>query len=110
MRGCSPYTQFLVSRSRNRGKTTEEMGLAMWKYVLGWLPMVFIAILNGAIREGWYGKHVSELQAHQISTATSVLLFAVYIWVLIHLWRPASAGQAITVGLVWLGMTVAFEF
>jgi hypothetical protein len=82
----------------------------MWKYVLAWLPMVLIAISNGAIREGWYGKHVSELQAHQISTVTGVLLFGVYIWVLIRLWRPVSAGQALTIGLVWLGMTVVFEF
>ena len=73
----------------------------MWKYVLAWIPMVFIAIINGAIREGWYGKHVSELQAHQISTATGVLLFGVYIWVLVRIWRPASTGQAITIGLVW---------
>jgi hypothetical protein len=72
--------------------------------------MVFIAIVNGAIREGWYGKHVSELQAHQVSTVTGILLFGVYIWALVRLWRPASAGHAITVGLVWLGMTVAFEF
>jgi hypothetical protein len=71
--------------------------------------MVCIAMINGAIREGWYGKHVSELQAHQVSTVTGVLLLGVYIWVLICLWRPASAGQAITIGLVWLGMTIAFE-
>src|SRR5215475_10370636 len=72
--------------------------------------MVFIAIRNGAICEGWYGKHVSGLQAHQVSTATGVLLFGVYIGVLIRIWRPESAGQALTIGLVWLGMTVAFEF
>jgi len=78
--------------------------------VLGWVPMVFIAIANGAIREGWYGKHMSELRAHQISTITGVLLFGVYIWVLIRIWRPESAGQALTIGLVWLGMTIAFEF
>src|SRR6266478_8629961 len=82
----------------------------MWKYVLAWIPMVFIAIANGAMREGWYGKHLSELQAHQVSTATGVLLFGVYIWVLMRIWRPESAEQAMTIGLVWLGMTVAFEF
>jgi hypothetical protein len=27
----------------------------MWKYALAWIPMVIIAIVNGAIREGWYG-------------------------------------------------------
>jgi hypothetical protein len=82
----------------------------MWEYVLAWLPMVFIAIGNGAIREGWYGKYLSELQAHQISTVTGVLLFGGYIWLLIRIWRPASAEQAIAIGLVWLGMTIAFEF
>ncbi len=25
--------------------------------------MVFIAIANGALREGWYGKHLGELRA-----------------------------------------------
>jgi len=82
----------------------------MWKYVLAWVPTVFIAIANGAVREGSYGKYLSELQAHQISTATGVLLFGIYIWLLLRIWRPASAGQAIAIGLVWLGMTVAFEF
>jgi hypothetical protein len=72
--------------------------------------MIFIATPNGALREGWYGKHLSELQAHQVSTATGVLLFEFYIWVLIRLWRPTSGRQAITIGLVWLGTTVAFEF
>src|SRR5262245_24710251 len=81
----------------------------MWTSVLAWIPMVVIAIVNGPIREGWYGKHLSELQAHQTSTVRVVVLFGVYIWVLIHIWRPESAGQAITIGLVWLGMTVAFE-
>jgi hypothetical protein len=28
----------------------------MWKYVLGWVPMVFIAIINRAIREDWYAN------------------------------------------------------
>jgi hypothetical protein len=66
----------------------------MWKYVLAWFPMVFIAIANGALREGWYGKHLSELQVHQVSTVSGVLPFGVYIWVLLRIWRPASGRQA----------------
>ena len=46
----------------------------MWKYVLAWIPMVFIAIANGALREGWYSKHLSELQTHQVSTVIGVLV------------------------------------
>jgi hypothetical protein len=72
--------------------------------------MVLIAIANGALREGWYGQHLSEQQAHQVSTGTGVLLFGVYIWGLIRLWRPTSGSQALAIGLVWLALTVAFEF
>ena len=31
------------------------------------------------------------------------------VWGLVRIWRPGSAGQAMTIGLMWLGMTVAFE-
>ncbi|MCP5065804.1 MAG: hypothetical protein GY946_04495, partial [bacterium] len=82
----------------------------MWKYVLAWFPMVAIAIANGVLRQAWYGKHLGELQAHQISTLTGVVLFGVYIWFVVRVWRPVSATQAIAVGLLWLAMTVAFEF
>ena len=82
----------------------------MWKYLLAWLPMVPIAIGNGALRQAWYGRHVSELAAHQISTVSALVLFAIYIGLVIRALRPTSGRQAIAVGLLWLGLTVAFEF
>jgi hypothetical protein len=82
----------------------------MWKWVLTWIPMILIAIANGALRELWYGKHFSELRAHQISTLTGILLFGGYIWPAIGILQPDSGGQAIAIGLVWLGLTVSFEF
>lgn len=82
----------------------------MGKYVLAWLPMLLIAVANGALREGWIRKHVEELRAHQISTVLLILLFAVYIWFVVGLWPPASAGQALAVGILWLVLTLAFEF
>jgi hypothetical protein len=81
----------------------------MWKYLLAWFPMVAIAIANGGLRQTWYGKHLGELQAHQVSTLTGVVLFGVYIGFVVYLWRPVSSTQAIAVGLLWLAMTVAFE-
>ncbi len=62
--------------------------------------MVLIAIVNGALREAWYGKQLSELRAHQVSTASGVLLFGLYIWILLHLWKPVSSGQALTISLM----------
>ena len=80
------------------------------RYVLAWFPMVLIAILNGALREIWYGKSLGELRAHQLSTLTGAMLFAVYIWMLSRLWPLASGQQALTVGVIWLAMTICFEF
>ena len=72
--------------------------------------MVLIAIANGALRESSYGKLMSKLQAHQISTLSGILLFSAYIYVVIRIWQPDTSEQAITIGLIWLGLTVAFEF
>jgi low affinity Fe/Cu permease len=80
------------------------------RFALAWIPMVFIAIANGAMREFTYGKRMSELAAHQISTITALFFFGIYIFILTRFWRIESPGQAITIGLVWLALTVAFEF
>jgi len=82
----------------------------MLKYVLAWLLLVMIAMVNGALREGLYGKYLGELRAYQVSTVSGVLLFGVFIWALVRFRRPESSKQAITIGLIWLGLTVAFEF
>lgn len=82
----------------------------MWKYFLAWFPMILIAIINGSVRDAWYGKQLSELHAHQISTVSGVLLFGLYIWTLLRFWPPASSNQALAIGFLWLGLTVAFEF
>lgn len=82
----------------------------MFRYVLAWVPMVLIAILNGILRETTYGKSLQELQAHQLSTVIGILLFSIYIGILTYFWRFASLQQALTVGLVWMGLTIAFEF
>lgn len=79
-------------------------------YILAWIPMVFIAIINGIIRESTYGKSFSELRAHQISTVTGILLFSLYIGILASSWGFASGGQALAVGLIWLVLTIVFEF
>lgn len=82
----------------------------MWKYVIAWVPMIFIAIANGIFREKFLAGRLKELGAHQASTGTLVILFGIYIWIVIRNWKPESAEQAIFIGLLWLGLTVLFEF
>lgn len=79
-------------------------------YALGWLGLLAIAMANGALREGLYGPHMGELAAHQLSTVLGLLSFTLYIgWFTAR--RPLpSAGLAVGVGALWLGLTLAFEF
>jgi hypothetical protein len=81
----------------------------MRKYFLAWFPMVAIAIANGVLRQGWYGEHLGELRAHQVSTLTAAALLGAYMWAVIRRWRPGSAAMAVGIGSMWLVMTVGFE-
>jgi hypothetical protein len=82
----------------------------MWKYVLAWIPMIVLAVLNGALRQFGYLPLVGELAAHQLSTFTLILLFTAYFWPLLRRWPPSTGAQAVGVGLLWLAMTLGFEF
>ena len=79
-------------------------------YGLDGLMMCIIAILNGALREKSYGKYVHELSAHQLSTVTGIVLFGAYIWVLTGIRPIQTPKEAVTIGCLWLVMTLAFEF
>jgi len=82
----------------------------MLKYSLAWIPMVFIAILNGIFRESVLSRRLSELRAHQLSCLTGVLLLFGYTWLLSLKWPLETRTQSLTVGVIWLLLTVAFEF
>ncbi len=50
------------------------MGLArlhhpdtLTRYVLAWIPMLVIAVANGALRQTMFAKVMPELRAHQLS-------------------------------------------
>jgi hypothetical protein len=76
-------------------------------YSFAWIPMVFIAILNGFFREPVLAKTLSELRAHQLSCLTGILLFFEYTW-LISLSNPP--GKSWPWALSGLILTVLFEF
>jgi hypothetical protein len=80
------------------------------KYFIAWFPMFVIALANATIREVGYKRYFGELAAHQISTLTACILVGVYVWLLSNYLAIQSAGQAIGIGLMWLAMTVVFEF
>jgi hypothetical protein len=80
------------------------------KYAVAWLLMPIIGIINGTIRQYAYSNALGELRVHQVSTVTGIFLFGLYIWALTLLWKIRSSAEAIAIGLIWLTLTIAFEF
>jgi hypothetical protein len=80
------------------------------KYLLAWLLMPIIGIVNGMIRQYGYGNALGELRAHQVSTVTGIVLFGLYVWMLSLRWKIQSSAEAIAIGFIWLILTVGFEF
>lgn len=72
--------------------------------------MLAIAIANGALRDLGYKRWTGDLLAHQISTGILILLFAIYIWFCMKWFPPANGIQAVWIGLLWVLMTLVFEF
>jgi hypothetical protein len=82
----------------------------MLKYFLCWLPMLLLAVINGAARDLWYRKYAGVLAGHQISTITLFILFGFYTWLVMDKFPPVSEMQAIYIGFFWLVLTLIFEF
>jgi hypothetical protein len=80
------------------------------RWTLAWVPLVFLMILNGVIRESVYGPRMPDLQAHQVSTLTGGAIYFAYLWCVLGRLKIESARSAWQVGMLWLALTVAFEF
>ncbi len=79
-------------------------------YILGWLGLAVLMFINGIARVKLYGPRMKELTAHQVSTATGILLL--YLTTTVHnrVWPIPDQRSATSIGALWLGLTVAFEF
>ena len=80
------------------------------RYLFFWLILATVAITNGVLREATYGRHLSDLAAHQLSTVTGIFLTGGVVFALNHFWPIRSAQEAWIIGACWLLMTVIFEF
>ena len=83
---------------------------ALYKHLLWWFALPFLAIFNATLRELIYKKPLGDLAAHQISTATGIILFAIVFYLIFKRWKIESVQHAIIIGLVWLVLTILFKF
>ena len=82
----------------------------MWRYLLAWFGMAVIASANGALREFVLEPAFPNQTAYLLSTLILIALFALFFWWLFRRWPARSKGHAWSIGIIWLLLTLAFEF
>lgn len=75
-----------------------------------WCAIVPFAIVNGAIRDLWIAPEVGDARAHVISTLTLCLAIVALASLTIAWIRPFGLRAIARIGLMWLVLTLAFEF
>ena len=75
-----------------------------------WFGILVLASLNGAARGAWIIPRLGETMGRAVSTVILCGLVFALTWLTIGWIRPASSAEALKVGVVWLFLTLAFEF
>lgn len=80
-----------------------------WKAAIVWLAFGVTAVALGTFRQFILLPRMSELAAHQIGTLAVAAAVGLVAWQFTVRTGP-SMGQAIGLGLLWVLLTVLFEF
>ena len=78
--------------------------------LLAWLVLLALAVVNGAAREAWLIPRIGASAGHAVSSLSLSALIFLLSWLTIGWINPATARDAFLIGLVWLALTLAFEF
>lgn len=82
----------------------------MRRWLVAWVGAPVLAIVNGAAREFAYKDEVGESAANQISVAPLIALLGLYFWILQRRWPLETTRDALSVGAIWVVLSVLFEF
>lgn len=80
------------------------------RYFLLWFPLMVIGILNGMFRDKTYGKWMGKRPANQIATLILLSAIAGFMVWLSMTWPFQSEREALLTGILWMTMTITFEF
>lgn len=75
-----------------------------------WLLLLFVAVINGAIRETFMTALLRVQTAHIVSTALLCAVIFIVAWFSISWIGPKTGREALSIGIQWAVLTVAFEF
>ena len=82
----------------------------MRRWLVAWIGASVLGVVNGATREFVYKNRAPESSANEISVGTLIALLALYFWLLQRRWPLATTRDALSVGAIWVALTMLFEF
>jgi hypothetical protein len=78
--------------------------------LVAWLVFMITAVINGTFRVSQLQLAMSEYRAHLVSTLLLCLALLIEISVFLELVGDYSQGWLIALGVMWMLMTLVFEF
>lgn len=87
-----------------------ELSHMVWKAVVLWFVLMVLAILNGTVRVKLIIPFTGLTAGLAISTVMLCALILFATWISVPWMGPRDAPQAWAIGVLWLVMTLAFEF
>ena len=75
-----------------------------------WVILLILAVVNGGVRDMWLSPWLGETAGRALSSVLLSGLIVLATWMTIGWIRPPDARAALAVGMLWLGLTLTFEF
>jgi hypothetical protein len=75
-----------------------------------WFVLLTLAILNGGVRDTWLTPRLGDTVGRALSTLLLCGLIVLATWLTIGWIRPVTTAAALKVGMLWLALTLTFEF
>lgn len=75
-----------------------------------WAGLLMVAVALGALREALLAPRLGSQAAHVLGTIAFCLAILLVTWASIRWIGPGDIAAAIRIGLMWVVLTVAFEF
>ena len=82
----------------------------MGRALVAWLVLIAVESIHGVLRTLFLTPVVGDLRARQIGVAIGSVLVLGTALVFIRWMQPASGRSALRMGVLWLILTLAFEF
>jgi len=75
-----------------------------------WAIILLLAMVNGAAREAWLIPRFGGVVGRALSTVALCGFVSLTTWLTIGWIHPSTGGNALKIGVLWLVLTLAFEF